>query len=130
MTRLPSLDFHAHVDTDIGVDQLEDLDATIFAVTRSLDEARSALVRHDRTAIWGVGCHPGLVKAVRGFSTAEFTNLISGSPFVGEVGLDGTSRVPMDLQRATLRSILSTLQKQPGSYHCTAPQPRTKWSMS
>ena len=53
MKALLPLDLHAHVDTSIGASELSALQAIVFAVTRSLDEAEQALKRSDRTTIWG-----------------------------------------------------------------------------
>ena len=61
MRTLPPLDLHAHIDPTIAPNDLDDLRAVVFAVTRSLDEAQQALERTDSTTVWGVGCHPGLV---------------------------------------------------------------------
>lgn len=109
----PPLDLHAHVDTKIEATELIALRATVFAVTRSLDEAERALKRSDQTTIWGVGCHPGLIQAQKAFDPNRFQALAEMTPYVGEIGLDGTSRVPMDLQRQTLTSALRVLQRNP-----------------
>jgi TatD DNase family protein len=113
MTRLLSLDLHAHIDPRIAADDLLDLRAVIFAATRSLNEAEQALVRRDSRTIWGVGCHPALAKAQEDFDVEHFARLIAMTPFVSEIGLDGRASVPMDGQKSTLRSVLSTLQKSP-----------------
>ena len=113
MRFLPPLDLHAHVDTTIEASELTALRAIVFAVTRSLDEAEKALTRSDRTTIWGVGCHPGLVGVQRAFDPMRFRALSKMTPYAGEIGLDGTSRVSMDLQRQTLASALSVLQRNP-----------------
>lgn len=113
MKRLPALDLHAHIEPDIAPDELVALDAAVFAVTRSLGEAEVALGRMDTTAVWGVGCHPGLVGAHRDFSRVRFAELIDRTAFVGEVGLDGKSRVPMATQVETMRAILEALTDTP-----------------
>ena len=113
MRFLPPLDLHAHVDTGIEATELTALRAIVFAVTRSLDEAEQALKRHDRTTVWGVGCHPGLVGVQKAFDPKRFRALAEMTPYVGEIGLDGASRVPMDIQRQTLASALSVLQRTP-----------------
>lgn len=113
MRTLPPLDLHAHVDTGIEFAELTALGAIVFAVTRSLDEAERALKRSDQTTIWGVGCHPGLVGVQRAFDPKRFRALAERTPYVGEIGLDGASRVPMDMQRNTLTSVLSVLQRNP-----------------
>ena len=113
MKALPPLDLHAHVDTSIEASELTALQAIVFAVTRSLDEAEQALRRYDGTTIWGVGCHPGLVGAQKAFDAERFRSLTETTPYVGELGLDGASRVPMKMQRHTLASALDVLQQSP-----------------
>jgi TatD DNase family protein len=113
MTRLPALDLHAHIDPDIGPDELDVLNAAVFAVTRSIEEAVTALRRRDRMTVWGVGCHPGLAGAHQQFSSDEFAKLLDHTAFAGELGLDGKSRVPMVIQRKTMRSALAVLAEQP-----------------
>lgn len=126
MKILPAIDLHAHIDPSIDPYELADLNAAIFAVTRSLEEAEQALKRRDTMTIWGVGCHPGLVGANKKFSSQHFLELIESTPFVGEIGLDGKSRVSMDLQLKTLRSALGVLTESPRilslhSYEATVP---------
>ncbi len=113
MTRLPALDLHAHIDPGIDPDELAVLSAAVFAVTRSLDETVIALRRRDRMVVWGVGCHPGLAGAHQRFSSDQFAELLEHAAFVGELGLDGRSRVPMPLQLGTLRSALEVLVETP-----------------
>lgn len=113
MRFLPPLDLHAHVDTAIEATELTALRAIVFAVTRSLDEAEQALKRLDRTTVWGVGCHPGLVRVQKAFDPKRFRALAEMTPYVGEIGLDGASRVPMEVQRQTLASTLNVLQNLP-----------------
>ena len=113
MRALPPLDLHAHVDTGIEAAELSALQAIVFAVTRSLDEAEQALKRSDKTTIWGVGCHPGLVGVQKAFDPKRFQALAEVTPYVGEIGLDGASRVPMDMQRHTLAGALGVLQQSP-----------------
>lgn len=113
MRILPPLDLHAHIDTGIEASELTALRAIVFAVTRSLDEAEQALGRSDETTIWGVGCHPGLVRAQKAFDAERFQELAAATPYVGELGLDGASRVPMEMQRRTLADALGALQQHP-----------------
>ena len=113
MTRLLSLDLHAHIDPRISAADLLDLRAVVFAATRSLDEAGQALGRRDIRTVWGVGCHPGVARAQAGFDVSYFTQLVAKTAYVSEIGLDGRSRVPMDRQKATFRAVLFTLQKMP-----------------
>lgn len=113
MKRLPPLDAHAHVDAQIDADEITELKAFVMAVTRSLDEASSAVQRSDDWAIWGVGCHPCLKKAQNGFDAVRFQQLIQRTSFVGELGLDGKSRVPIAQQSETLSSALQILTESP-----------------
>ena len=113
MRPLPPLDLHAHIDVGIAATELNALDAVVFAVTRSLNEAEDALRRSDETTVWGVGCHPGLVGVQRSFDANRFRALAQRTAYVGELGLDGASRVPMEMQQRTLRSALTTLQQNP-----------------
>jgi len=101
---------HAHIETDITAADLLELKSLIFAATRSLDEAERALDRSDPWTVWGVGCHPGLVGVQKAFDPARFAALISRTACVSEVGLDGSSRVAMEIQRATFAAILTALQ--------------------
>lgn len=113
MSRLPPLDLHTHIDPAIDEDELIELRAVVFAVSRSLDEAATVLRRHDETTIWGVGCHPGLVGAHREFTPGRFGDLLDSTAFAGELGLDGKSRVPLTTQIETLRSALGVLAQKP-----------------
>jgi TatD DNase family protein len=109
---LPPIDLHAHVDASIAVEEMEALNAVVFCVTRSLDEAADALLRSDELAVWGTGCHPGLASAHKGFSSERFAELVQSTCFVGEVGLDG-GRANTDRQRTTLQAVLEVLRDQP-----------------
>lgn len=110
---LPPLDLHAHIATDIHPRELEGLGAVVFAVTRSLDEHEVIRERSDAVTVWGVGCHPGLVAAQRRFDADRFAAAIRHAAFVGEVGLDGSSKVPMELQEEVLASVLDTVATTP-----------------
>ncbi|BBY97283.1 TatD family hydrolase [Mycolicibacterium fallax] len=105
---LPPLDLHAHIAADIAPGTLEGLGAVVFAVTRSLDEYAEISLRSDTVTVWGLGCHPGLVTAQQGYDVGRFVALLKETAFVGEVGLDGGSRVPLERQMEVLESILST----------------------
>jgi TatD DNase family protein len=113
MKRLPSIDLHAHIEPDIEAADLVALGSLVFAATRSLDEAASALDRADPWTVWGVGSHPGVIGAQKAFDPVRFADLITRTPYVSEVGLDGTSRVPLGTQQATFEAILTTLQTSP-----------------
>lgn len=109
----PPLDTHAHVDANISERDLRQLGVFVFAMTRSLDEFELVRERRDARTLWGVGVHPGLVRANKAFAVEAFENAIQSTALVGEVGLDGTSRVPIELQLHTFRSILRVLQRHP-----------------
>lgn len=113
MNRQPALDLHAHMDVAIAPAELRQLGAVVFCATRSLDEAGAALARHDEQAVWGVGCHPGLVGAHKAFDRGRFAEFVRRTAFVSEVGLDGGSRVPMAVQQTTLTAVLAELQDVP-----------------
>jgi TatD DNase family protein len=113
MSQLPPLDLHAHIDPSISEDDLDELGAVVFAVSRSLDESKEAIKRTDTMTIWGVGCHPGVAKAHASFTPEHFRRLIEASPFAGELGLDGKARVPFDRQLETLRGALDVLANDP-----------------
>lgn len=113
MSPLPALDLHAHLDVDIAPSALRDLRAVVFAATRSLSEAETAMSRRDEQTVWGVGCHPGLVGAHREFDARRFAQLVTAAAFVSEIGLDGASRVPLETQQGTLSAILLELQRLP-----------------
>lgn len=110
---LPPLDVHAHVSTDIAPIDLEHLGAVVLIATRSTDEFSLVESRNDQVSVWGVGCHPSLVGVQRDFDVAKFSAALSKTPFVAEVGLDGSSRVSMEDQRVTLMTILEQLNRSP-----------------
>ena len=110
---LPPVDLHAHVDPSASEDDLQSLGAVIFAATRSLSEAGTALQRQDELIVWGVGSHPGLTSSHRSFDVTTFRSLIDQTAFVSEVGLDGGTKVPLDQQLQTLRGALRVLTDTP-----------------
>lgn len=111
----PPLDVHAHVAVDLDSSELLGLRAVIFAATRSLDEARTALARQPRDLLttWGVGVHPGVAEALHAYDPEIFRSLVAQSALVSEVGLDGKVPSRLELQRQVLRDILAGLQKLP-----------------
>jgi TatD DNase family protein len=113
VSSLPALDLHAHLDVDIASSSLRELRAVVFAVTRSLAEAEAAMTRKDGHTVWGVGCHPGSLRAHDEFDATQFADLVGMAAFVSEVGLDRASRVPIDKQERTLAAILHELQAHP-----------------
>jgi TatD DNase family protein len=124
MSARPPLDVHAHIDANIDPRELRSL-GTIFAATRSLDEADIATLRSDENTVWGVGCHPAVVGAHKAFTAEHFADLTCRTAFVSEVGLDGGSRVPLATQQATLDAVLQRVQDAPRitsihSYKATA----------
>ena len=107
------IDAHAHIDADIDRSEITKLGAFVMAVTRTLDEAEIATRRHDSMAVWGIGCHPGLKRAQERFNVDRFRQLLARTSFVGEMGLDGRSRVPMDLQVKTIKEAFGVLRETP-----------------
>jgi TatD DNase family protein len=104
---IPSLDGHAHLQLDVTRGDLDTLgSAGIMAVTRSPEEWPGVLRRRDTRVAWGVGCHPGVARALRLYDESLFAAVAKKASFVGEVGLDGRSATPSDLQRRVFRSIL------------------------
>ena len=113
MKSLPSIDAHAHIRADLDASEIATLDGVILAATRSLDEAATAVERQDERVIWGVGVHPGLVGVQRSFDQSRFELLMARTPLVSEVGLDGSSRVPGDVQRRTFETVLRSITAMP-----------------
>lgn len=109
----PPLDTHAHLAPDIEGQAIRSLGAFVFAVTRSVDEFAQVSARQDIRSVWGVGTHPGLVRINKAFDVAAFSQAVSSAAFVGEIGLDGASRVPMPDQMRVFRLVLEELQRQP-----------------
>jgi TatD DNase family protein len=109
----PPLDLHAHVATTIAERDLRELGAFICVATRSLAEYEAVRNRRDVRTLWGVGVHPGLVGAQKAFNIAAFAAAVATTPFVTEVGIDGGSRVPMELQLEVFRAVLDQLTITP-----------------
>lgn len=110
---LPPLDAHAHIEPTIAPAELTKLRAVVFAVTREPREWEAARRRNDRTTVWGVGCHPGVPAALGAFDPDQFSDAIADAPLVGEVGVDGRSKVPMARQREVLDRILAMVGENP-----------------
>lgn len=109
---LPSLDCHAHIAPDVTPAQIRPLgDSIIFAMTRSLQEARQVVRRQDRPLIWALGVHPGLPAALDEYSADTFRRAHPHFAVIGEVGMD--RRGDPKTQQATFDSILQELQQQP-----------------
>lgn len=110
---ITALDAHAHVEPGIDARHLESLGACVLAVTRTLEEFKVAEKRRDRSVVWGAGCHPGLAKAFRVYSTAALERAIALTPVIGEIGLDRSSRVPIEEQVAVFNEILALASSVP-----------------
>jgi TatD DNase family protein len=110
--RLPVLDMHAHLDPAIDPADLVTLPGVVFAACRTLAESDTALRRRDPRVIWGAGCHPGLARNHSSFDPGRFEQLVTQTPYVSEIGLDG-SKAGLPRQTATLDAILQILQRQP-----------------
>jgi TatD DNase family protein len=110
---IPPLDTHAHIEPDIPPTELDALRACILAVTRTLADYESTRHRSDTGVVWGVGCHPGLVREVRDFSTMRFREAMATTPVIGEVGLDGSARTPIETQLHAFRSVLRLAAERP-----------------
>jgi TatD DNase family protein len=109
---LPTLDAHAHLDPKRSPGEF-DSSGAVLAMTLSLNEAAIALDRRDARLAWGVGCHPRFLKAQEAFEKDRFRELAKRAAFVGEVGLDTGSRVPLELQLRTFRSVLEVVAELP-----------------
>jgi TatD DNase family protein len=110
---LMPLDMHAHIEPGIAPSELDRLGACVVAMTRSLGEYKDVARRQDGSVVWGIGCHPGLAKAVRGFSLSSFRAALTSAAVVGEVGLDGSARVPLADQQAVFDEVISALVETP-----------------
>lgn len=76
-------------------------------MTLSAIEAEVALRRDDPKIVWAVGCHPRRARAIAAFDRGAFEELARRTPVIGEIGLDGTSRVPHDRQLPPFRAALA-----------------------
>ncbi|MEU5908422.1 TatD family hydrolase [Micromonospora sp. NPDC047467] len=110
--RQPALDMHAHIDPAIDPADLITLPGVVFAACRTLAESDTALRRRDARVIWGAGCHPGLARNHSSFDPGWFEQLVAQTPYVSEIGLDG-SKANLPRQTATLDTILEILQQHP-----------------
>lgn len=119
---MKSLDCHAHIALDIASSELARLNACVVAVTRSPKEYSLVQRRNDLSTVWALGAHPGIREPHEAFDIAKFCKLLEDAPIVGEIGLDGHSRVQMDRQQQTFESILTVLKDSPrvASVHSVA----------
>ncbi len=111
MAHLP-LDAHAHVEPSIDPRELRALRSVVFAMTRGPAEWAAAAEREDELCVWGIGCHPKVAAAVDSFDGDRLAELSASIPVVGEVGLDGGSKVPMAKQRRVFRVALEVAAAQ------------------
>lgn len=111
--RFPALDLHAHIDATIAPAELTPFTGIVFAASRTFAESQTALQRRDPRVIWGAGCHPGLARNHTTFDADRFEGLVQRTPYVSEIGLDGSSKGGLDRQIVTLESILTILQRHP-----------------
>jgi TatD DNase family protein len=108
----PMLDLHAHIAPDVTSRQLKALgNVHVFAVTRSIAEARLVARRNDTHLTWGLGVHPGKPDALVEYDEATFRRALDHFTLVGEVGMD--PRGDRTLQREVFDSILGVCANQP-----------------
>jgi TatD DNase family protein len=101
------LDAHAHVPSRASTREVTSYaPAVVLAVTGSSVVWPSALRRRDSRVAWGIGCHPADARALDTFTEGSFAKAAKSAAFVGEVGLDGRSPVPRDVQRRVFSSVL------------------------
>jgi TatD DNase family protein len=100
------------VRTDIDERELRALRSTVFAVTREPGEWAAAAARSDTTTVWGIGCHPKIAGAITGFDIERFADAVSKTALIGEVGLDGSSRVSMADQLRVFRACLIVAKRE------------------
>ncbi|BCP02622.1 TatD family hydrolase [Mycobacterium paraintracellulare] len=110
--QLPALDCHAHIAPDVTQRQLAALGgATVFAVTRDLDEAELVTKRQDEKLVWGIGVHPAIPAAIAAYDPDRLRALLPHFALIGEVGLD--RRTPLDDGRRVFTDILAACRDQP-----------------
>jgi TatD DNase family protein len=109
---LPTLDAHAHLDPARTAQELAEA-GPVLGMTFSLSEAENVLSRNESSVAWGVGCHPRKLAAQQAFEQDRFAELAAKTAVIGEVGLDGGSRVTLELQLATYRGILEFAAENP-----------------
>lgn len=110
---LPALDAHAHIAPDVTPAQIAALgQSVVFAMTRSLHEARQVRNRRETALVWGIGVHPGVSTAREAWNSKQFADLLGSFALVGEIGLD---RRGGDLarQRSILKELLSIVRGEP-----------------
>lgn len=107
------LDVHAHASLSVSSSEVESYGpAVVLAVTGSPEAWPSALRRRDSRVAWGIGCHPADETALLAFDESSFAKAATSAAFIGEVGLDGRSPTPPDLQRRVLSSVLHVAKSE------------------
>lgn len=110
---LPALDAHAHIAPDVTSAQIAALgQSVVFAMTRSLHEARQVRSRRDPALVWGIGVHPGVSTARSAWDAKQFTDLLDSFALVGEVGLDRRGG-DWARQREIFKELLSIVRSEP-----------------
>jgi len=114
-SELPPLDAHAHIAADVTAAQVRGLDpAVVFAVTRSVKEARYTLrpgAPSSEDVVWGLGSHPGVEQTLSQFDGDTFEQEVGRFALIGEVGLD--RRGESAKQTAVFRRVLQAASGQP-----------------
>ncbi|OEV30465.1 hypothetical protein AN219_10740 [Streptomyces nanshensis] len=113
VSSLPALDAHAHIAPDVTPAQIAALgQSVVFAMTRSLHEARQVRNRRDPALVWGIGVHPGVAAARAAWDSELFTDLLGSFALVGEIGLDRRGG-DLPRQRSILNDVLSIVRSEP-----------------
>lgn len=112
MESIPSLDVHAHLDPKRSPNELA-ASGAVLAMTLSLDEAALGIGRSEALITWGAGCHPRFPRAQQAFNQDRFAELAKRTAIVGEIGLDGGSRVPLERQQQIFRQALEVVAGLP-----------------
>jgi len=107
-----SLDAHAHFNPHRSTAELKGTGA-VLAGTLSLDEAEKVIDRKEANIIWGVGCHPRKLEALRKFESVRFRDLAQKTGLISEVGLDKGARTPLELQIKVFQLVLATIAEMP-----------------
>jgi TatD DNase family protein len=112
----PALDCHAHVDPTVTRAQVATLQgAHVFAMTRTLDEARRAQRNPQPGLHWAVGTHPGAPRGLENWELRDFKGLAGSGFLVGEIGLD--RRASSTRHRDTFRDVLRASSGRVKSVH-------------
>jgi len=108
----PTLDAHGHLAPKCSSKDLESSGA-VLAMTLSLGEAVQVLGHQEPNIAWGTGCYPRIPKSQETFDIKRFSDLVTKTAIVGEIGLDTGSRVPLELQLKNFRQMLEVIAKLP-----------------